>query len=278
MTRLQHCEFLFFLNFSASHTHPRTGVLLNSRIFPPAQLWALIFLHRHLFVTIPVAPCAPTPPPAPSEIPQEGPWIITPNDITAPPEGPWSPDDVPQPSTSKVHNTPDYGMPFHLSLLYFIEVGIGNITWLFQDDFCDFASVHLGFTPLHLQLSRRLLSKAPAPMSSFIGVQHVLVVHVLVDHWKRVTTFMLPWMATSITDISVLWATARRSITHNINISFQRPNWMPSGDTSSMPADVPQSSLNPQYLTRPSINAKLRTRLQMAISKRWLWTILMIRE
>ena len=133
-------------------------------------------------------------------------------------------------------------------------------------------------TPLHLQLSCRLLSKAPAPMSSFIGVQHVLVVHVLVDHWKRVTRFMLPWMATSITDISVLWATARCSITHNINISFQRPNWMPSGDTSSMPADVPQSSLNPQYLMRPSINVKLHMRLQMAISKRWLWTILMIPE
>ncbi|KIM64231.1 hypothetical protein SCLCIDRAFT_23585 [Scleroderma citrinum Foug A] len=106
-----------------------TSVLLNGGILPPAQLQALIFLHRQSFVTIPVAPHAPTPPPAPSEIPQEGPWIITPDDITAPPEGPWSPDDVPQPSTSKVHNTPDYG----------------NVTWLFQDDYCDFSSIHLGF-------------------------------------------------------------------------------------------------------------------------------------
>ena len=131
-------------------------------------------------------------------------------------------------------------------------------------------------TPLHLQPSRRLPSKAPARMSSSNGVQHVLVLHVLGDHWKRVATFMLPWMATSITDVSVLWVTARHSITHNI--SFQRPKWMPSGDASSVPTDVPQSSLNPQYLMRPSINVKLHTRLQMAISKRQLWTILMILE
>ena len=158
MTRSQHREFLFFLNFSTSHTHPKTDVLLNSGILPPAKLQALIFLHRQSFVMIPVAPCAPTPPPAPSEIPQEGPWIITPNDITTPPEGPWSPDDVPQPSTSKVHNTPDYGMPFHLSWSYFIEVGIGNVTWLFQDDFCNFASVHLGFN-VSIQFTQVSLGK-----------------------------------------------------------------------------------------------------------------------
>jgi len=34
---------------------------------------------------------------------------------------------------------------FFVILSYVIEVGIGGVPWLFQDDFCDFASVHLGF-------------------------------------------------------------------------------------------------------------------------------------
>ena len=133
------------MSVGTSNTHPRTGVLLNSAILPPAQLQTLIFLHKQLFVTIPVPPHTATPPLSPSEIPQEGPWIITSDDITTPPEGLWSPDDIPQPSISKVHDAPEYGMSFSLILSYFIEVGIGNVPWLFQDDFCDFASVHLGF-------------------------------------------------------------------------------------------------------------------------------------
>ncbi|KIM64226.1 hypothetical protein SCLCIDRAFT_23582 [Scleroderma citrinum Foug A] len=57
---------------------------------------------------IPIPPHTATPPPSPSEIPQEGLWRITSDDITAPPEGPWSPDDIPQPSISKVHDAPEY--------------------------------------------------------------------------------------------------------------------------------------------------------------------------
>jgi len=114
MTRSQHREFLFSLNGSASNTHPRTGVLLNGTTLTPAQLRALIAFHKQSFVTIPVAPRTATPPPSPSEIPQEGPWKITPSDITATPEGPWLSDSVPQPSISKAPDTPDYGMPFSL--------------------------------------------------------------------------------------------------------------------------------------------------------------------
>ena len=112
MTRLQHHELLYSLNGSTSNTHLRTGVLLNSTTLTPAQLQALIALHKQLFVTIPVTPCTATPPLSPSEIPQEGLWRITPSDITTPPEGPWSPDSVPQPSISKAPDTPDYGMSF----------------------------------------------------------------------------------------------------------------------------------------------------------------------
>ena len=36
-------------------------------------------------------------------------------------------------------------MSFSLIFSYFIEVDIGNVPWLFQDDFCDFACIHLGF-------------------------------------------------------------------------------------------------------------------------------------
>ncbi|KAL4062081.1 hypothetical protein V8B97DRAFT_2026922 [Scleroderma yunnanense] len=85
------------------------------------------------------------------------PWAITPDDITTPSEVLWSPDNVPQASTSKTNDSPDYSNFFPL-VSYFTEVGIGDIPWLFQPDFCDFTKIHLGFN-VSVQFTLVSLSK-----------------------------------------------------------------------------------------------------------------------
>ena len=41
--------------------------------------------------------------------------------------------------------TPLITVRFYLRVFQFTEDSVGNVPWLFQDNFCDFTSVHLGF-------------------------------------------------------------------------------------------------------------------------------------
>ncbi|KAL4062352.1 hypothetical protein J3A83DRAFT_4194773 [Scleroderma citrinum] len=121
-----------------------TSLQLDGTVLSPPQLHALMSLHNQLFTTIAIPPCAATPPPTtgPSDTPLEAPWAITPDDITTPSEVLWSPDNVPQASTSKTNDSPDYS----------------DIPWLFQPDFCDFTKIHLGFN-VSVQFTLVSLSK-----------------------------------------------------------------------------------------------------------------------
>ena len=96
-------------NISASNTHRRTGLLLDGTTLPTHSLRRLMSLHSRSFTTAPVPFHTATPPPspAPSDAPLEAPWVITPDDITVPPEG--LPNDVAQFSTSNENDTLDYG-------------------------------------------------------------------------------------------------------------------------------------------------------------------------
>ncbi|KAI6138699.1 hypothetical protein EDD17DRAFT_1770929 [Pisolithus thermaeus] len=89
----------------------RTGMLLNGTLLPLQLQRSLKSLHNRSFIT-PVVPRNVTPPPSP------GPSNAGPSDV-------WSitPDDIIQ------TQTPDYG----------------EVPWLFQSEFCDFKSFHLGF-------------------------------------------------------------------------------------------------------------------------------------
>ncbi|KAI6102241.1 hypothetical protein F5141DRAFT_1065723 [Pisolithus sp. B1] len=93
------------------HRLLRTGMLLNGTLLPPQLQRCLKSLHNQSFIT-PVVPCNATPPPSPSP-------------SNADPSGAWSttPDDIIQ------TQTPDYG----------------EVPWLFESEFCDFKSFHLGF-------------------------------------------------------------------------------------------------------------------------------------
>ncbi|KAI6103218.1 hypothetical protein EDD16DRAFT_1525216 [Pisolithus croceorrhizus] len=88
-----------------------SGMLLNSTLLPPQLQHALKALHSQSFI-MPVVPCSVTPPPSPgpSNAGLSDAWTITPADITQ-------------------TQTPDYG----------------DVPWLFEPNFCDFKSFHLGF-------------------------------------------------------------------------------------------------------------------------------------
>ncbi|KAI6111141.1 hypothetical protein F5141DRAFT_1063497 [Pisolithus sp. B1] len=89
----------------------KTGMLLDGTLLPLQLQRSLKSLHNRSFIT-PVVPHNVTPPPSP------GPSNAGPSDA-------WSvtPDDIIQ------TQTPDYG----------------EVPWLFQSEFCDFKSFHLGF-------------------------------------------------------------------------------------------------------------------------------------
>ncbi|KAI6124123.1 hypothetical protein EV401DRAFT_1886515 [Pisolithus croceorrhizus] len=89
----------------------KSGMLLNSTLLPPQLQHALKALHSQSFI-MPVVPCSVTPPPSPgpSNAGLSDAWTITPADITQ-------------------TQTPDYG----------------DVPWLFEPNFCDFKSFHLGF-------------------------------------------------------------------------------------------------------------------------------------
>ncbi|KAI5996703.1 hypothetical protein EDD15DRAFT_2364804 [Pisolithus albus] len=107
-----------------------TGMLLDGTLLHPQLQHALKALHSRSFIT-PVVPRSVTPPPSPgpsnagpSDVGPLDAWSITPDDITqtqTPDHG--IGDDITQ------RQTPDYG----------------NVPWLFESDFCDFKSFHLGF-------------------------------------------------------------------------------------------------------------------------------------
>ncbi|KAI6108314.1 hypothetical protein F5141DRAFT_1064498 [Pisolithus sp. B1] len=88
-----------------------SGMLLDGTLLPPQLQRALKALHSRSFIT-PVVPHSVTPPPSPgpSNAGLSDAWTITPADITQ-------------------TQTPDYG----------------DVPWLFEPDFCDFKSFHLGF-------------------------------------------------------------------------------------------------------------------------------------
>ncbi|KAI6096673.1 hypothetical protein EV401DRAFT_1895711 [Pisolithus croceorrhizus] len=88
-----------------------TGMLLDGTLLPLQLQCSLKSLHNRSFIT-PVVPHNVTPPPSPG-LSNAGPsdaWSITPDDIIR-------------------TQTPDYG----------------EVPWLFQSEFCDFKSFHLGF-------------------------------------------------------------------------------------------------------------------------------------
>ncbi|KAI6095458.1 hypothetical protein F5141DRAFT_1068370 [Pisolithus sp. B1] len=93
------------------------GMLLNGTLLPPQLQHALKALHSRSFIT-PVVPRSVTPPPSPgpSNVGLSDAWTITPADITQ-------------------MQTPDY----------VTKVSTGDVPWLFEPDFCDFKSFHLGF-------------------------------------------------------------------------------------------------------------------------------------
>ncbi|KAI6163467.1 hypothetical protein EDD17DRAFT_1756049 [Pisolithus thermaeus] len=82
------------------------GMLLDGTLLPLQLQRALKALHSRSFI-MPVVPCSVTPPPSPGP---SNAWTITPANITQ-------------------MQTPDYG----------------DVPWLFEPDFCDFKSFHLGF-------------------------------------------------------------------------------------------------------------------------------------
>ncbi|KAI6097146.1 hypothetical protein EV401DRAFT_1895573 [Pisolithus croceorrhizus] len=88
-----------------------TGMLLNGTLLPLQLQCCLKSLHNQSFIT-PVVPCNVTPPPSPSPSNADplDVWSITPDDII------WT-------------QTPNYG----------------EVPWLFESEFCDFKSFHLGF-------------------------------------------------------------------------------------------------------------------------------------
>ncbi|KAI6098115.1 hypothetical protein F5141DRAFT_1066944 [Pisolithus sp. B1] len=88
-----------------------SGMLLNSTLLPPQLQHALKALHSQSFI-MPVVPRSVTPPPSPglSNAGLSDAWTITPADITQ-------------------MQTPDYG----------------DVPWLFEPNFCNFKSFHLGF-------------------------------------------------------------------------------------------------------------------------------------
>ncbi|KAI6160493.1 hypothetical protein EDD17DRAFT_1510324 [Pisolithus thermaeus] len=88
-----------------------SGMLLDSTLLPPQLQHALKALHSRSFIT-PVVPHSVTlpPSPGPSNVGLSDAWTITPANITQ-------------------TQTPDYG----------------DVPWLFEPDFCDFKSFHLGF-------------------------------------------------------------------------------------------------------------------------------------
>ncbi|KAI5999998.1 hypothetical protein EDD15DRAFT_2193486 [Pisolithus albus] len=102
------------------------GMLLDGTLLPPQLQRGLKALHSRSFIA-PVVPRSVTPPPSPGPS-NAGPsdagpldaWSITPADITQM--------QTPQMQTPQMQ-TPDYG----------------DVPWLFQPDFCDFKSFHLGF-------------------------------------------------------------------------------------------------------------------------------------
>ncbi|KAI5992982.1 hypothetical protein EDD15DRAFT_2196824 [Pisolithus albus] len=97
------------------------GMLLDGTLLPPQLQRGLKALHSRSFIA-PVVPRSVTPPPSP------GPSNAGPSD--AGPLDAWSitPADIAQMQTPQMQ-TPDYG----------------DVPWLFQPDFCDFKSFHLGF-------------------------------------------------------------------------------------------------------------------------------------
>ncbi|KAI6095592.1 hypothetical protein F5141DRAFT_1068212 [Pisolithus sp. B1] len=88
-----------------------SGMLLDGTLLPPQLQRALKALHSQSFIT-PVVPrsVTPLPSPGPSNAGLSDAWTITPADITQ-------------------TQTPDYG----------------DVPWLFEPNFCDFKSFHLGF-------------------------------------------------------------------------------------------------------------------------------------
>ncbi|KAI6101989.1 hypothetical protein EDD16DRAFT_1525768, partial [Pisolithus croceorrhizus] len=94
-----------------------SGMLLDSTLLPLQLQHALKALHSRSFIT-PVVPRSVTPPPSPgpSNAGLSDAWTITPADITQ-------------------MQTPDY----------VTKVSTGDVPWLFEPDFCDFKSFHLGF-------------------------------------------------------------------------------------------------------------------------------------
>ena len=101
----------FFELYHHQH-HPRTGLLLDGTVLPPEGLRAVMALHRRSFVTIPVTPRTATPPPSPgpSNAPPEGPWVITPDDISAPSEDSWILGDVIKTTRYSIPQATDYGV------------------------------------------------------------------------------------------------------------------------------------------------------------------------
>ncbi|KAI6004937.1 hypothetical protein EDD15DRAFT_2191676 [Pisolithus albus] len=97
------------------------GMLLDGTLLPPQLQRGLKALHSRSFIA-PVVPHSVTPPPSP------GPSNAGPSD--AGPLDAWSitPANIAQMQTPQMQ-TPDYG----------------DVPWLFQPDFCDFKSFHLGF-------------------------------------------------------------------------------------------------------------------------------------
>ncbi|KAI6120120.1 hypothetical protein EDD16DRAFT_1519071 [Pisolithus croceorrhizus] len=88
------------------------GMLLDGTLLPLQLQRALKALHSRSFI-MPVVPCSVTPPPSPGP---SNAWTITPANITQ-------------------MQTPDY----------VTKVSTGDVPWLFEPDFCDFKSFHLGF-------------------------------------------------------------------------------------------------------------------------------------
>ena len=89
---------------------------MDGTILSPQGLRAVMALHRRSFVTIPVTPrpATPLPSPGPANAPSEGPWTITPDNISAPPEDSWRPDNVTQTTQYSIPQTTDYGASFVL--------------------------------------------------------------------------------------------------------------------------------------------------------------------
>ncbi|KAI6094420.1 hypothetical protein F5141DRAFT_1069619 [Pisolithus sp. B1] len=106
-----------------------TGMLLDGTLLPLQLQCSLKSLHNRSFIT-PVVPRNVTPPPSPGPS-NAGPldaWSITPDDIIR-------------------TQTPDYG----------------EVPWLFQSEFCDFKSFHLGFNARPFNTSQSLLGTLCQP-------------------------------------------------------------------------------------------------------------------